>query len=267
MATNANETVVDDDKEVTEDDLRKLKELGEVETSDEADETIETNDSEEESEEAGEEDETNSDDQKAEETEEKSDDSTFVKEFPNIKGDSPEEYARNLEVAYKNSFTELHRLRDAAKTTEEGEKEELKPLDPLSLYAKQKMDEDMVQAFGKISKQYSEVHDKVEYEKFVKKVDVLSKTIYESENRLASPEELYSTAAVILGWEPADKIDSKDRLQEALKDRASRSKTTSATKPKSKSKVTDQQIAVARMTWATQGQSDAEIRQELEAHV
>ena len=57
MATNAKTSVADDDKEVTEDDLRDLKYgKDDVETSDEADETSEAEETEEESEETGEDD-------------------------------------------------------------------------------------------------------------------------------------------------------------------------------------------------------------------
>src|SRR5947199_49616 len=38
---------------------------------------------------------------------------TFTKKFPNIKGDTPEEYASNLEAAYENSSAEAIRLKKA----------------------------------------------------------------------------------------------------------------------------------------------------------
>lgn len=272
MATNAEETAVDDSKEVTEDDLRDLKYgSADVETSKEEDETEETNEDTDDSEETGEEAETNSDDQaeETEETDEESDDSVFVKKFPNIKGDSPEEYARNLEAAYENSTTEFHRLRqtqvaDKDDTTEEETKVDTS--DPISLYMKQKMDEEITNAYGEFSKHYSQVNDQGEYAKFTRTVATLSNTILQSEKRLAPPKELYSKAAVILGWEPEGKVDSKDKLGNALKDRAAVSKTsTAATKKVSKSKVTDAMVAANRLMYPDK--TDAQIREELEPYV
>jgi hypothetical protein len=108
MATNA-DPVVDDDKQVTEEDLRDLKYGNdEVETSKEADETDDTDEPEEDSEEAGDED-GQTDDEATDESEEtdqpeSADDSAeYVKEFPQIKGDTLEEYTRNLEKSYQNS--------------------------------------------------------------------------------------------------------------------------------------------------------------------
>ena len=124
MATNAKtEDAADDSTTVTEDDLRKLKEESIVETSKEGDEVDETNETNEDSEEAGEEDET-SDSQEEDAEEDSQDDSAeatsdFVKEFSNIKGDTPEEYARNLEIAYKNSTAEAIRLKGLTEVKDE----------------------------------------------------------------------------------------------------------------------------------------------------
>lgn len=271
MATNAEETVVDDGKEVTEDDLRDLKYGStDVETSKEEDEAEEAGeDTNEESEEAGEEVETD-DQTEVEESDEETEAPQFVKEFPYIKGDTPEEYAKNLELAYKNSTAEALRLKglvDAGKTDEGDKKEEeVTDLDPNALYIKQKRDEEITAAFSEITKHYPQVNDQTEYAKFVNTVGVLSNTILQSEKRLAPPKELYSKAAVILGWKPEDEVDSKDKLGNAIKDRAATTKTSSATKPKvSKSKVTDAMIAASRMMYPDK--TDAQIREELEPYV
>lgn len=276
--TNTDEQATDEAKEVTDEDLRKLKEDSAVETSEGADETQATDETEKESEETGEDD-GKTDDQAEDEDTEEADEtgseevsSEFVKEFSNIKGDTLEDYARNLEAAYKNSTAEALRLKKLADEAQSDEAAEdagqsaIDTSDPVALYMKQKMDEEINAAFADFSKSFPQVQDQAEYTKFTNEVAVLSRTILNSQNRLAPPKELYSKAAVILGWEPETKVDSKDKLSVALKGAASSSKTISAaSKPKTISKITDAQVAIAKqMGGWTEGKSDAEIRKELE---
>ncbi len=288
MATNADETnAVDDSTQVTEDDLRNLK-YGktEVEPSEnEEDESANTDETDEDSEETGEEDgQTDdqatdteaTDDASDEEANEEDDASEFVKEFPNIKGETLEEYAKGLEQAYKNSTAEFQRLRQAQLTpaanedsTENDDQTNQVPVsDPVSLYMKQKMDEEITTAFSDFSKNFSsQVTDQTEYDKFTRTVATLSSTILQSEGRLAPPKELYSKAAVILGWEPENVPTKKDKLGMALKNNAAISKTSSGAKTptSSKSKVTDAMIAANRLMYPDK--TDAEIRTELEPYV
>lgn len=274
MATNADTTVVDDDKPVTSEDLRELKYgTDEVETSTEADETSEAEETAENTEEASAED-GQTDDQATEDTDEtaetESDSSEYVKEFPNIKGDSLEDYARGLEQAYKNSTTEALRLKGEldkkpATVTETTETEEIDTSDPVTLFMKQKMDEEISEAFSSFQKTYPQaVPGTPEYAQFVTEVGTLSQTILASQKRLASPKELYTKAAVILGWEP-DTVDGKDKLGIALKGQAGSSKTTSTIKTPKKSKVTDQMVAANKLMYPLK--TDAEIREELEPYV
>jgi len=286
MASNAattddkSTTVADDDKPVTEADLHDLKyPKDEVETSEEADETSEGEETEEETKETEGEEDGQTDDQaeKDEESEEESKETTdeetseFVKEFPNIKGDTPEEYAKNLEIAYGHSFEELKRIRGESKPpetgkTETGTESEIDVSDPIALWAKQNLDKEINDAYTVFKKSYPQVEDETAYQRFTNEVSILSQTILSSQKRLAPPKELYEKAAVILGWQPEGKVDDKDKLNIALKDKASTSKTNSATKPtSSKSKVTDQMIAFNRLMYP--GKTDAEIRQELEPYV
>lgn len=277
MATNA-DAVVDDDKQVTEEDLRELKYgKDDVETSEEADETDDTEETEEDSEETGDDDGQTDDDTEDDESEEESTDdsdddtSDFVKEFPNIKGDTPEEYAKNLEAAYKNSTAEFQRLR--SETAASGDSDDSKDKsttvdtsDPIALFMKQKMDEEIQTAFTDFGKEYTQVNDQTEYNKFTVEVATLSQTILQSQKRLASPAELYQKAAVILGWEPQSKPNSKEKMGMALKDKAASTKSSSSNgKGVSKSKVTDAMVRVNRMMYP--GKSDDEIRKELEPYV
>lgn len=282
MATNAKVEVVDDDKEVTEDDLRNLKYPTDVEASKEEDEIEQDDESEEESEETSEDDGQTDDQAEDEESEEDaetdSDEDTsdqYVKEFPNIKGDNLEEYARNLEKAYQNSTAEALRLKglvDAGPTketvSETSTESAIDTSDPIALYMKQKMDEEITEDFTNFQKIYPQAKEgTVEYPQFVREVATLSETIRNSQKRIASPKELYSKAAVILGWEPQDKVTAKDKLGQAIKNNASISKTTSGpTKSKGKpSKVTDAMVAASRLMYPDK--SDKEIREELEPYV
>jgi len=255
MATNA-EPTVDDSTPVTEEDLRSVKENSEVESSP-TDETLESEAPEEESEEAVE-----------EESEEES--SEFVKEFSNIKGDTAEEYARNLENAYKNSTAEALRLKGLVDSNDQvdeiAESDDSPPIDPRLLYLDGLINKEIQNDYEAFSKDYSQTQDPEEYAKFTKEAANLSRYILDTQKRVAPASELYSKVAAILGWTPETAPTDKDKLNVALKDSASMSKTSTTTKQKSSSKVTDAQIAVAKqMGGWTDGKSDAEIRKELES--
>lgn len=282
MATNAETIVVDDDKQVTEEDLRSLKYgNSDVEKAEAQDETTKSDEddenSKETSEEDGQTDDQTTDEESDEDDETPSDDTSdqYVKEFENIKGDNLEDYARNLEKAYKNSTAEALRLKGLvdAGQTKETKTETPKDIvvdtsDPVSLFMKQKMDEEITNAFSDFRKSYPQVEPGTpEYAQFTREVATLSQTILSSQKRLASPKELYTKAAVILGWEAEDKVTSKDKLGEAIKNNASISKTSSGTtKSKGKpSKVTDAMVAASRLMYPSK--SDKEIREELEPYV
>lgn len=262
MATNADGEVDNDDKTVTAQDLYDLKYgADEVENSKESDETDKTEESNEE-EQSGEEDGQTADqatDESEESDEQDSNDeeSGFVKELPNIKGATVEEYARSLEEAYKQSTAEALRLKGLV---------DGKTADPVSLYVKQKMDDEITTAFNDFQKAYPQaVPGTPEYAAFVSEVATFSETILKSQKRLASPKELYTKAAVSLSWEPGNKVDGQENLKIALKGNGSVSKTSSAIKVPKKSKVTDQMVALNRIMYPNK--TDAEIREELEPYV
>lgn len=286
--TNSDTTVVDDDKEVTEQDLRDLKyPADEVETPSGEDETSEGDETEDAAEGTGEDDGQTDDQTEDEGSEDDSTDdsaeeaSEFVKEFDYIKGDTPEEYARNLEKAYQNSTAEALRLKrelEAPSTapatetpdtgTETGEGQEQAPLtSALELYAKQQMDKDITQAFAKFQVDYPQVAEQTNYDQFTRRVAILSKTILDSENRLAEPAELYSLSAVSLGWEKTDSTpDDKDKLAMAAKDKAAtgRQGSTPGARPKG-SKVSEAMIAANLKMYP--GKTRDEIIKELEPHI
>lgn len=274
--TNPEPPVVDDDKEVTEDDLRALKYSNEeVETPEGEDETSDDAETEDEAEETGEDDGQTDDDTEDEDQsqDENPETPSFVKEFDYIKGDTPEEYAKNLEAAYKNSSSEALRLK-----TENDELKKAPPVTPADdpaddapvtksvtdLYMQQKLDEEIQTAFNQTRKDYPQVSDPTEYDKFTRMVGTFSRTILDSEKRLAPPAELYRLAALSLGWEKkTDPPDSKDKLNMALKDGAATGKTTSAP---SKPKTSGPQVSKAMLETNRKlypGKTDQEIIDEL----
>lgn len=268
MATNA-------DDAVTDEDLKNLK-YGKdgVEDSNESDEPTDADDdttqddaetqdfedeSQEESEETGE-----------EEEEEQSDDPAFTKKFQNIKGDTPEEYAKNLELAYENSTAEYHKLRDQYITPkkEDDESETTEQQDIVTTFVKSELDKRIQADYAAFKKDYSQVDDPVQYDAFIKTVGQFRDVIMTSEQRLPEPAELYTKAAAALGWQKQEPLDKNDKVAMAVRDGAAMSKTggTSA-KPTPKSKVTPQHIAAYRAVNPSDSRSDADIRKELEPHI
>jgi len=284
MAKNADTTVADDDTKVTEEDLRKAK-YGEddVESSDkETDEASEAEGTEEESEEAGDDDGKTDTDAEEDESEEEDktasdeDDSEFVKEFPNIKGDTLEDYARSLESTIRESSNEGKRLADENKTlraqleskdtgTEDKSADNKGPIDPNLLYAQRLVNQDVEKTFAEFKKSYPQTDDPIEYQKFQDEAAALQ-GYYLSRNQILIGSELYTRVASNLGWQSvADKPDDKTKLGVALKNKAAITKTSSAVKQVKKSKVTDQMLAVNRLMYPNK--TDAEIIAELEPHV
>lgn len=263
--------VVDDDKPVTEEDLRDLKYPKDgVEPSDkEEDEPSSTDDEDtEDSEEKGEDD---SQDDSSEEDEDDSDSETFVKEFPNIKGDTLEEYTKNLGIAYKNSTAEALRLKDAQapKPTGETPKEDDKPatsLNPTELFVQQELDKKVNAAWTSFQKDYDQVSDTAEYEKFRRRVNIISKAIISDEGRLAEPDEVYAAAAASLNWSKTSQPSADEKLKMGLKDKASNSRTSSGTAKKPKDpQMSEAMLALNRKMYP--GKSDAQILKELEEYL
>lgn len=276
MATNADDqaqaTAVDDSTPVTEDDLRALKYgTGDVETTQVEDEPTETDEDQEEVEELSEED-GQTEDHANEDAAQAA--PQFVKEFPYLKGDTPEEYAKSLEEAYKQSTSEAMRLKKLSEQAppvtpatpqhEEDQSLAKAPASTMELWAEQQLQTQIREAYDAFKKEYPQVSE--HYDAFTRRVATLSKTILEDEGRLAAPAELYNLAAASLGWERGNQPDGKDRLGMALKETAAASKTASANgKAAPKSRVTAEMIALNRKMYP--GKTDDEIRKELEPYV
>ncbi len=251
-----NEQIVDESKEVTDEDLAKVKAEAqaqeEVETSTEADESSEVQVEEE----------------AEEESEAQAETPTFTKKFPNIKGDTPEEYAANLEAAYENSFAELHRLR-GGKSENEGQpavaETDTKTDNPALVYAETMWQNETNKAFNELKEKYPQVMDVENFNKFQASVSSVSSALTSVKGIAPTISEAYLETAKMLGWEP---VDSKEKLGGAVKNAVASTKTSSsAPKPVPKSPVTSKEIKLARqMNPGLADKSDAEIRAELEQY-
>lgn len=293
MGTNPAKDGDDDSKKVTEQDLRDLKyNPKDVDPLKEEDEIEEDDADDDDLKDAGEDDEQIDDEAQDDEEEDDADadsddedSDTFIKGFEKIKGDTLPEYTRNLEKAYELSSAEAKRLydenqelkaKDTAIGTDDDDDDASKgddkktptaPTSTADLYVKQQMDKEIVDSYVEFSKDYTQVDDPVEYQKFTNTVRQLSKTILDGENRIPAPRELYSKAAVILGWKAIEKKPTKaEKAGLALKNRAGISiKGAKGSKKSPKSKVSQAMIEVNRKMYP--GKTDAEIRDELEPHV
>lgn len=251
MVTNADEEKKEEVEETSfEEDLRQAKES-------------ETTKAEEEELAPSEED-AQSEESPAEEEAQAEPEATFTKNVPSIPGDTPQEYLANLEKSYSESTKEALRLKDLVPkpTAPESVKTD-EVLTPEQLYIRQKQDEEIGEAFSEIQKDYPQVKDKVEYDRFTAMAQTVGKNITDAEKRLPPPKEVYAKTVVLLGWTQGD---SQEKLGAAMKDGAASPKISSgASRPAPKSKVTDKMVAYNRRWYP--GKTDAEIREELEPHV
>lgn len=189
---------------------------------------------------------------------------TFTKQFPNLKGATPDEYAKELENAYQNSFTEALRLKKLydddhalveeakriiaggqsapeAPDTQTPSRLELDAI-PEIQYAKTLMNQQMFSAFDEFKKQYPQATEPEQFDKFQKASNGVSLAFQASEGRIPTYPELFKGIAGTLGWQSVPDTSRKDA---AIKDATSSSRTVSATVPAPKrSKVTDDEAQV-----------------------
>lgn len=278
---STNDTDVEDqkveDKPVTDADLAALKDKAlEVEVSKDTDESEPETEEKEEKQEVAETEDEGQTESEEDTSEDKPEEVTFTKKFTNIKGDTPEEYARNIETAYDNSTTEALKWKklyeDAMPTIKRAEAEAGSdgvsdiPIPPALQYAEQLMKNDMERDINEFAKRYPQIKDPDEYSKLEKRVGVFTKAIREEEGRVAPMSEVLQLSAVSLQW---DQTNKKEELGMAVKDSAAASKAVSATKQTSRSKVTPDQIKAARAMnpFEYANKSDTEIASDLEPYI
>jgi hypothetical protein len=204
---------------------------------------------------------------------------SFEKKFRQIKGDTPDEYAKGLEKAYENSTSEFMKLREQfneaqdlitrAKEIVDGKKdvntEEFDVLKAVSEHPAIKRIEEQQQQ--QLAKDFAEFRESVadidldnveNFKKFEVAVANAGNTIRATENREPENKEMFEKAALLLGWS----ANKADMVSDAVKSTASSAKTNSGKKPAPKSgSVSDKEVVVARQFFPNL--TDTEIREEL----
>lgn len=222
---------LDSQEESTED-----TELEEVETEQSEDESTDEQASEE-----------SQDEETSEEDESDDSANAFDKRFTQFKGDTPEEYIKNLEEGYANSTAEYAKLKKQA--AEYQAPTDQPTTDPALLYARQQMEEKQGQEFEAFAKDHSEIETDPEVkEKMLTRLTTLSKTVLAEEGRILGMAEGLSMAWASLGLGN----NQQENTRMAAKDAAATSKTASAKKNVSKAQFTQQQLEVAKKMGLTE---------------
>lgn len=259
------------DSTVTEEDIKE----DEVETPEGEDETVEEESSEE-------------GDQEEETVEEPE---GFQKRFTQFKGDTPEEYLKNLEDAYGHSSAEATRLvqetRDAkaerdrvmsqvandpalaeklqAETQAPAPTAPAPVLDPMLAYAKQNVERQWEKEYHDFVADHQELQSDQDLNKQVlETLSVVSNTMQRTQGRLPGMEEGLKMAWQILG-KPLN--DSEETTRMVVKNAAAQSKTAvgrptpSPTKPK----FTQAQLEFAKRAYPDK--TENELTELLSQHV
>lgn len=230
-----------------------------VETEQSADETKQEDNQNNEVDTGKEQSEEKSNDEKSEEKSEdgdKTEEETkaeFKKRFTQLKGETPEEYLKNLEDAYANSSTEGQRLSQrvleaerkfdqvatlvandpefAEKiTTATDEKAPAPIIDPAVQWARQEMEKEFQRDYNAFAELHPEIVSDTElYNSVVQELDVIS-AAHEARGAKLTMAEGLRKAWISLGY---DEKDNKEEAVNKTKEEAS------ATPTQSKSKVSD----------------------------
>lgn len=181
----------------------------------------------------------------------------FTKKFPNLKGDTPEEYVPHLEQAYQNSFTEALRLKkDLDEATRKlaqapppqppGKEPETPPAVegydqlPEVQYIKAIQQRDMKTAFDTFAQKYPQVKDEQSFTQFRNAADPLGQAFFVTEGRQPTYDELFPRIAAYLGWQTTEAAGTAGQT---IKESLSTVQANSATVPKPRQpRVTDAQV-------------------------
>lgn len=268
------ETLVDDDSTAVVDDASQ------DETTEEEESTEEQTDDEAESNEEESNDEDVEEDDSDTETEEE--ETTFEKRFPRFKGETPEEYLKNLEEGYANSSQEAVRLArenkelkeralaDVANADDDDAFPSPATQDPNLAWAAQEREKAWKQDWQDFAKLHPEVEsDETLFADFDKKTGDMFKFIQETEGRMPTlGEAMKKTWAYMFPDEPGSNVISKEeRIAMATKNAGAGTKTKGVVKDQPKPKYTDKQIETAKKFDATlRDKSRAEIEEILDKY-
>lgn len=196
---------------------------------------------------------------------------TFTKQFPNLKGESWDTYGSELETAYQNSFTEALRLKkdlDEARkvianlpVSQEGSESvavtatpDYQQL-PEIQYIKAIQQRDMKAAFDSFSESYSQVRDEINFNKFRDAATPVGQAFIATEGREPTYNELFPKIAAFLGWESDP---DSGRKGQTIKENLSTTRTnSSAVSTNKRSKVTDAQVDTYLRMFPAKNRADA----------
>lgn len=243
----------------------------------------ETDESEEEatkSEEEQETEETNSEESKGTE----GSDSTLTKPYDWLKGENPEDWVKELKTAYDNSTSGALTLKkerdDALKIVEEakkiiasGGKEESKDETPSSFdlsgvpeiqWVRGLQQKQIEEAYDSFAKEYPQAREPANIQKVQEAVPGLGQALEKALGRQPTYQEIFDGAAKLLNWQP-DRSAEQAKKDAKIKETSASSAVQSSSKTVSRTKITEEQLEVARKLFP--GQSDADIVKDLSKYV
>jgi hypothetical protein len=255
-------------QDTTEDKTEEVEEVvDQVETEQSEDEQLDTETTDEETTETENENEEETEEEDVEDETETEEEAKFEKRFSQIQGDTPEEYAKNLEEAYRQSSTEGQRLAienkeaqkwrdqvaaavaknpEIAKLLEEstGEGAPAPYVDPALQYAREQMNNTFAKEYNEFSELHPElVSDDVLREKVLAELSIFADAYDAKGKRLGMADGL-KKAWISLGLDAEDK---KEKVMTTAKTQAAQPKTQSKPKAKIvKPQFTDEQLQFAQ---------------------
>lgn len=203
----------------------------------------------------------------------------FEKRYTQFKGDTPEEYAKNLEHAYDNSSKEALRLKkqldelraeklsDVANADDSGgqgtDQAADKPESVTDILVSQMKRERDVEHYNKFAAQHPEVNEDDElFQKLDAETGKYMDYVFKTEKRVPGLDEALDFAWMRIN--PDDRRSKDEQVAAAAKNAGAASRTKGAAKDQSKAQFSDKQIAAAqKIDPKLRGKSRTEIEEIL----
>lgn len=213
-----------------------------------------------------------------EETPEETEEAKFEKRFPRFKGETPEEYIKNLEDGYDNSSTEAVRLarenkelRESNLTAIANEEETTEttptpPPNPTLAWAEQQREKEWKQDWADFAKLHPVIEeDQTLFADFDKKTGEMFNFIQQTEQRFPTLGEAMQKA---WNYMNPDEISKEEEIAIKAKENGAGTKTKGVSKDQPKPAFSQKQLDTARKFDPTlRDKSDAEVEKELSKYV
>lgn len=194
----------------------------------------------------------------------------FEKRFPRFKGETPEEYIKNLEDGYENSSTEAVRLSRENKELREAKLSEVAneevtptpPPNPTLAWAEQQREKEWKSDWANFAKLHPEIEeDTTLFADFDKKTGEMFNFIQTTESRFPTLGEAMQKA---WNYMNPDELSNEEQIATKVKNAGSGTKTKGVSKDLPKPQFSEKQIAMARkFDPSLRDKSDADIEKEL----